>query len=265
MRRHSLCTAHFAYYVATAFFLYMPLAVLILFSFNDGTTLMFPLKGLTFRWYREMLQAEELLRALRSSLMVAAVSAIAATGLGTMAAIAVTRFRFPGRELFLTVGTLPLVIPYVVLGVALLILFAWLGVPLSLWTVASAHTTVSLPYVMLIVSARLNGFARHLEEASMDLGATYWSTLRRVTLPICAPALLAGLLSSFTTSFDEFALSFFLTGTQSTLPVYLYSQLRFPGRLPLVLALASVIIAISFILLLLAERLRHLGEEAAHD
>jgi spermidine/putrescine transport system permease protein len=256
MRRHNLCAA---WYVAAACFLYTPLAVLILFSFNEGTTLMFPLKGLTLRWYREMLQAEELLRALRSSLIVAAVSSAAATALGTMAAIAVTRFRFPGRDMFLTIGALPLVIPYVVLGVALLILFSWLGVPLSLWTAAVAHATVSFPYVMLIVSARLNGFAKNLEEASMDLGATYWGTLRRVTLPICAPALLAGLLSSFTTSFDEFALSFFLTGTEGTLPVYLYSQLRFPGRLPLVLALASVIIVLSFLLLLAAERLRHSG------
>jgi spermidine/putrescine transport system permease protein len=259
MRLKDLFSFHFAYYLAMVLFLYAPVAILIIFSFNEGTTLIFPLKGFTFRWYGELLKAQELLKAVYNSLLVGLVSSLAATILGTMAALAIARFRFPGRDFFITVSTLPLVIPYVVMGVSLLILFHWLNIPPSLWTVGSAHAMINIPYVMLIVSARLAGFDSNLEEASMDLGATYWGTLFRVTLPICAPALLAGFLSSFTTSFDEFALSFFLTGTQNTLPVYLYSQLRFPSRLPLVLALATIIILVSFIVLICTEQLRRTG------
>jgi spermidine/putrescine transport system permease protein len=112
---------------------------------------------------------------------------------------------------------------------------------------------------MLIVAARLSGFANNLEEAAMDLGATYWGTLMRVTLPISMPALMAAFLSSFTLSFDEFSLAFFLAGTENTLPVYLYSQLRFPNRLPLAVTTAAVVIAVSVIILLLSEWLRRLG------
>jgi spermidine/putrescine transport system permease protein len=147
----------------------------------------------------------------------------------------------------------------VVLGVALLILFNTLGVKLSLWTVASGHILINIPYVMLIVTARLAEFDQNIEEASMDLGASYWGTLTRVTLPISAPALMAAFLSSFTTSFDEFSLAFFLTSTDNTLPVYLYSQLRFPMRLPLVVTLAAIIMVVTILVLLLSEWLRHYG------
>jgi spermidine/putrescine transport system permease protein len=118
-----------------------------------------------------------------------------------------------------------------------------------------------MPYVMLIVAARLAGFEQSLEEAAQDLGASYWQTLIRITLPIAAPALLSAFLMSFTTSFDEFALAFFLTGNQATLPIYLYSQLRFPSRLPLVVSLASIIILVSIALLVLAEWLRGFGQD----
>jgi spermidine/putrescine transport system permease protein len=121
------------------------------------------------------------------------------------------------------------------------------------------HTIVNIPYVMLIVAARLSGFANNLEEAAMDLGATYWGTLMRVTLPISMPALVAAFLSSFTLSFDEFSLAFFLAGTQNTLPVYLYSLLRFPSRLPLAITTAAVVISVSIIILLFSEWLRRIG------
>jgi spermidine/putrescine transport system permease protein len=154
---------------------------------------------------------------------------------------------------------MPLVIPYVVLGVALLILFGSLGVPLSLWTVGVGHVIVNIPYVMLIVASRLTGFPASLEEAAMDLGATYWGTLWHVTLPISGPAIAAAFLTSFTTSFDEFAVSFFLVGSETTLPIYLYSQLRFPNRLPIVVTLAAIVMVASTGVLLLAEWLRHRG------
>ena len=263
MRPRDLLSPGFAYYLLLALFLYLPILLLIVFSFNDSIVLAFPLKGFTLEWYRALPEARELLGSVSNSVLVGLASSLAATVLGTMAAIGITRFRFPGRGFFLAVSSMPLVIPYVVLGVALLILFAAWGIKLSLWTVAAGHVVINVPYVMLIVAARLAGFEANLEEAAMDLGATYWGTLLRVTLPISAPALAAAFLSSFTTSFDEFAIAFFLTGTETTLPIYLYSQLRFPSRLPLVVTLAAIIMIASVIVVILSEWLRRIGQPAA--
>lgn len=259
MRARHFISFGFAYYLLLAFFLYLPILLLILFSFNNSTLLVFPLKGFTLKWYQSLSNARELLQAVSNSMIVGLVSSFIAVVFGAMAAIAIARFNFPGRSFFLAISSLPLVIPYVVLGVALLLLFAQFNVELSLVTVIAAHTVINIPYVMLIVAARLAGFEQNLEEAAMDLGATYWGTLMRVTLPISAPALIAAFLSSFTTSFDEFALAFFLTGTDNTLPVYLYSQLRFPNRLPLVVTLAAIIMLVSVVLIVFSEWLRRVG------
>lgn len=250
-----------AYYVILLIFLQLPILILIIFSFNDSVLLVFPLKGFTLDWYKQLFAAEELINAAKNSLIIGLVSSILATALGTMGAIGIARFDFPGRQFFLNIATLPLVIPYVVLGVALLILFRSVGIELSIWTIMIGHAVINVPYVMLIVAARLSGFANNLEEAAMDLGATYWGTLMRVTLPISAPALVAAFLSSFTLSFDEFSLAFFLSGTENTLPVYLYSQLRFPNRLPLAITTAAVVILISATILFFSEWVRRLGEE----
>lgn len=261
MQRRSLFSFGLVYYLLLAFFLYLPILLLILFSFNDSTLLVFPLKGFTLKWYTALTNARELIESVQNSLLVGLSSSFVSVVLGAMAGIAIARFQFPGRGFFLAISSLPLVIPYVVLGVALLLLFAQFNVKLSLFTVAAAHIVINVPYVMLIVAARLAGFEQNLEEAAMDLGATYWGTLMRVTLPISAPALVAAFLSSFTTSFDEFALAFFLTGTDNTLPIYLYSQLRFPSRLPLVVTLAAVIMLVSVILVVLSEWLRRIGTQ----
>lgn len=247
------------YYLLLLLFLQLPILLLIIFSFNDSVLLVFPLRGFTLQWYRELLQATELINAAKNSLVIGLVSSVVATALGGAAAIAIARYNFPGRDFFLNIATLPLVIPYVVLAVALLILFQALNIELSLWTIMIGHTIINMPYVMLIVAARLSGFANNLEEAAMDLGATYWGTLMRVTLPISMPALVAAFLSSFTMSFDEFSLAFFLAGTQNTLPVYLYSQLRFPSRLPLAVTTAAVVIMVSVVILLFSEWLRRVG------
>jgi spermidine/putrescine transport system permease protein len=148
----------------------------------------------------------------------------------------------------------------VILGVSLLILFSEIGIPQSAWAAGLAHIVIAMPYALLVVAARLVGFPRSMEEAAMDLGATYWGALLRVTLPICAPAIVAAFLICFTISFDEFAISSFLVGTQPTLPVYLYSQLRFPKRLPLVVTLAAILMVASMLILIAAEWLRRAGE-----
>ncbi|MDI6693983.1 MAG: ABC transporter permease [Anaerolineales bacterium] len=248
------------YYWLIVIVLFLPIFLLILFSFNDSTRLVFPLRGFTLQWYGQLSKNPELIRAVRTSILLALGSSFIATVLGTMGALVVVRYEFPGRNVFVAVAALPLVIPYIILGVSLLIMLHSLGVRLSAWTAGLAHVVISLPYAMLVVIARLVGFPQNLEEAAMDLGATYWGALRRVTLPIIFPALTAAFLICFTISFDEFAIASFLVGTQPTLPVYLYSQLRFPTRLPLVVSMAAILMSASMAIVLFSEWLRRVGQ-----
>jgi spermidine/putrescine transport system permease protein len=249
------------YFLAVITVLYLPIALLILFSFNSGTVMVFPIKGLTLEWYSKLFENRELLKSVGNSLMVGLGSSLVATILGTMGAIAIVRYRLPGRGVFLGVAALPLVIPYVILGVSLLVLFNEVGIPLSAFAAGMAHVIISIPYAMLIVAARLVGFPNNLEEAAMDLGASYWGALLRVTIPICSPALVAAFLLCFTMSFDEFAIASFLVGTDATLPVYLYSQLRFPTRLPTVVALAAILMTVTIIVMLFNEWVRRMGQD----
>jgi spermidine/putrescine transport system permease protein len=234
--------------------------LLVVFSFNNSIFLVFPLKEFTLKWYSQLIGADELLRSLYNSLLVGLGSSIVSTLLGAMGALAITRFEFKGKSAFLGLAAVPMIIPYVVLGVAMMILFRTLGIPLTLWTVGIGHVVINIPYNVLIVSARLAGFDKSLEEAAMDLGANYWQTILRVYLPITMPALVASFLSSFVTSFNEFALAFFLTGRENTLQMYVYSQLRFPSRLPLVVTLASITMVATIIVMMLSEWLRRLGQ-----
>jgi spermidine/putrescine transport system permease protein len=245
-----------SYYFGLLALLYLPIAVLFLFSISPSTSLTFPLQGVTLAWFGRLLESDALLRSARNSLVVAAASSTAATALGTMLALLATRYQFRGKGLLLALAILPLIVPFIVLAVALLLLFSALNVGRSLWTVGMGHTVVALPYALLIVAARLSGFDAHLEEAAMDLGADYPTTLLRVVLPIAAPAMASAWLTAFTVSFDEFALALFLAGTEPTFPVYLFSQLRFANRLPIIIALAVVLMIGSLALVLIADRIR---------
>jgi len=246
----------FLYYLGLVSLLYLPIAVLFLFSVNASATLSFSLEGLTLDWYRRLFETEAVLRSARNSLIVAAGSSLAATLLGTMVALLAARYNFRGKGLLLALAVLPLIVPFIVLAVALLLLFSALHVERSLWTICVAHTVVALPYVLLIVVARLAGFDPNLEEAAMDLGANYPTTLRRIVVPIIFPAMVSAWLTAFTVSFDEFALALFLAGTQPTFPVYLFSQLRFANRLPIMIALAVLLMIGTLTLVLAAERIR---------
>lgn len=249
------------YYWLVALFLYFPILLLIVFSFNDSTNLRFPLTGFTLRWYQELFGAGELLQSLWNSVWVGLWSSLAATVLGTMAAIAINRFEFPGKNIFIGISALPLVIPSVVIGVALLILYRQVfDVELSLLTVGLGHVVINIPIVLLIVSSRLAGFPANMEEAAMDLGASFWGAQLQVILPMSLPALVAAFLTAFTTSFDEYAMSVFVVGTDATLPVYMYSQLRFPRRIPIVVALGALIMVGSVLMIFVSERLRRAGE-----
>jgi spermidine/putrescine transport system permease protein len=236
--------------------LYLPILILFVFSVNANTTLTFPLRGLTLEWYGRLLRTPALLHAVGNSLVVAVGSSLVATLLGSFVAVLLSRFQFRGRGLLTAVAVLPLIVPYVVLAVALLILFRAVGIPLSLLTVGAAHVVVALPYTALIILARLAGFEPELEDAAMDLGASYPTTVRLVVLPIAAPAIVSAWLTAFTVSFDEFALALFLAGRDPTFPVYLYGQLRFATTLPVLIATAVLLMAATLTLLVAAEAIR---------
>lgn len=244
------------YYFSLIALLYLPIVLLFLFSVNSSASLSFPIQQLTLDWYRQLVSADAILRSARNSLIVAVGSSVASTVLGTMVSILMLRYKFRAQNLLAALAVLPLIVPYVVLGVALLILFSVLHIDRSLWTVGIAHTVVALPYTLLIIASRLAGFDSSLEEAAMDLGADYPTTLRRVVLPLIFPAMVSAWLTAFTVSFDEFALALFLSGTQPTFPVYLFSQLRFANRLPIMIALAVLMMIGTLTMVFIAERFR---------
>jgi spermidine/putrescine transport system permease protein len=243
-------------FVAMLIVLYLPIAILFLFSFNAGTRLAFPLEGVTTEWYAAALGDGALVEAARNSLLVGVASATVATSLGAMVAIATLRLRFPGRRLLLALAGLPLLVPFVVMGVAFFLLFVLFDLPRSLVTVAIGHSVISIPYAALIILSRLGGLDPGLEDAAMDLGATYPATLRRVVLPLMGPSLLSAWLTCFIVSFDEIALAIFLVGGDPTFPVFLYGQLRFAQRLPVLVAMAVLLMIGTVALTLIALRLR---------
>jgi spermidine/putrescine transport system permease protein len=244
------------YYFGLIAMLYLPIAILFLFSINSNVTFSFPLKGFSMIWYQQLSHNAPVLNSARNSMEVAAGSSFAATILGLMVSILMMRYQFRGKGLLVGLSVLPLIVPYVVLGVALLLLFSAFHIDRSLWTVGIAHTVVALPYTLLIIGSRLAGFDASLEEAAMDLGASYPTTLRRIVIPMILPAAISAWLTAFTVSFDEFALALFLAGTQPTFPVYLFSQLRFANRLPIMIALAVLMMLGTLVLVFIAERLR---------
>jgi putative spermidine/putrescine transport system permease protein len=257
--RFPLLTGYFAGLIAL---LYLPLAVLFLLSFDPGTGLSFPFQGLTLQWYEQLFQHPETLSSARNSIIVAAVSSCGATALGTALALLHMRFHFRGEKLLFALAMLPLVVPAIILAVALLVMFLAAGVDRSLWTVAIAHTVVALPYVILIVSARLAGFDPDLEEVAMDLGAPYGRVIFNIVLPLIAPSILSAWLVAFTISLDEVALAQFLAGADRTFPVYLLAQLRFANlnRLPMMIAFAVVMMTGTLLLVLIAEWIRRRGQ-----
>ena len=244
------------YAVLYVAFLYLPVLLLPLFSFNDSAIPNFPLTGFTWKWYASMAETPALLDAAWNSAMVGTAASVMATLLGICAARAMTRYRFRGQKAMSGLIMAPLVLPEIIIAVALLVVLLRLGLDLSLLSVVFGHVLICVPYSVTVLIAGFEGFDRSLEEASTDLGETAFGTFRRVTLPMVAPAIVSSLLVSFTISLDEFILAFFLTGTDSTLPVYIWGQLRFAARLPTVLALGTVMLVASFILLTIAEIFR---------
>jgi spermidine/putrescine transport system permease protein len=232
-------------------FLYLPVVVLIVFSFNDNMVTTLPLKGFTLGWYRAMLANEDMLAAIGNSLYVATAATILTLVIGVPAAFAIDRADFPGKTVFRRLVVLPLTLPGIITGISMLNMFRMLGFNLSLETVILGHGTALVAIVVTQVYARLQRFDRRLEEASGDLGGKPWQTFLMVTLPNIRSAIVGSGLLAFTLSFDEIPVTFFLTGRDNTLPMYIYSTLR-RGITPEINAIGTIIIVVSLGLIFLS-------------
>lgn len=252
---------------ATAYivFLYLPALLLPIFSVNTSAIPKFPMSGFTWKWYASLASTPALLDAAWNSLIVAVSAAVVSTLLGICAARAMTRYRFRGQRVASGLIMAPLVLPEIIVATSMLLVLLQMGLSLSLFTVVLGHVLICVPYSVTVLISGFQGLNVSLEEASADLGETAWGTFRRVTLPLVAPAIISSLLVAFTVSLDEFMLAFFLAGTDATLPIYIWGQLRFAARLPGVLALGTLLLVGSAVLLTLGEAMRRRAERRMQE
>ncbi len=239
---------------AVYLFLHLPILVLVAFSFN-GSKFSVDWQGFTLDWYRRLLERPDIVRGLRASLLVGVASTAIAAVLGTLMALALARHRFRGRRVFEGFLYVSIVTPEIVVGISLLILFALLEIPLGLTTIVIAHVAFSLPFVVVVVLARLEGMDGTLEEAAMILGADEVTTFWRVTVPQLWPGILAGALLAFTMSFDDFVITSFVSGAgSSTLPIVVYGMVR-RNIEPSINAISTIILLVTTALIYFAHRL----------
>jgi spermidine/putrescine transport system permease protein len=228
-------------FIITLIFLFLPLFVLILYSFNASKSMNWT--GFSLVWYKQLFfRSRDLWRAFWNSFFIAVSSAGVATVLGTFGAIGVNWYRFRLRNYIQTVAFMPMILPEIIIGVSLSIFFAGVGIRLGLLTIFIAHTTFNLPFVFLMVMARLDEFDFSIIEAAHDLGANEIQTLFKITVPICMPGIVSGFLTAITISLEDFVITYFVAGPgSSTLPLYIYSAIRF-GVSPVINALSVVMI-----------------------
>lgn len=241
-------------------FIYLPIALIVIYSFNADPVNMMRWSGFTVDWYRQIFgfknvsseaalyieSTDQLIAAVRTSLIVAASTTTIATVLGTAAALAVFRYSFFGKRFYRVLLFVPMLMPDIVLGIALLIFFVGVGISLGIGTIIIGQCTFLISYVFIVVSARLAGMDRTLENASADLGANEWTTFRRVTLPQVMPGVVGGALLAFIISMDDLVITYFISGTSTqTLPIFIFGMLR-RGIKPEVNAIATMMLLFSF-------------------
>jgi putative spermidine/putrescine transport system permease protein len=236
-------------------FLWVPLAIILVYAFNTSNIQSWPIPGFTLKWFRIAWQDEEARSALVLSLKAALAATAVALVLGTMAAVAVSRFRFFGREAFSFLLVLPIALPGVITGIALSSFYTFWGLPFSLWTIVIGHATFCVVIVYNNVLARLRRTSPSLVEASMDLGADGWQTFRFITFPVLSTALVSGALLAFALSFDEVIVTLFTAGAQNTLPIWILGKIRLGQQLPEVNAVVFVVIVLTVIPVIVSQRL----------
>jgi spermidine/putrescine transport system permease protein len=233
-------------------YIYFPILILIIFSFNTQK-INVRWEGFTLHWYDVLFHDSNVLLAVRNTLMIACVSTLVATVIGTLAALALQRYRFPGYTAAESALYIPVIVPEVVMGISLLAFFVMVGLKLGLATIALSHIAFNIPFVTLVVRARLHGFDKSIEEASMDLGANEMTTFWRVTLPTIMPGVLSGALLAFTLSLDDYVITYFTAGPgATTLPLRVFSMVRFAVT-PEVNALSTLWVITIFVVLLASQ------------
>lgn len=242
-------------------FLYAPIVILILFSFNNSR-LNAVWRGFTLDWYKTLIHDEAIIRAGKNSLIVSLSSTFISTIIGTITAFGLERYKFRLKSIYTGLIYLPIIIPDLVMAISLLIFYTKIRLPLGLMSIIMAHVAFNISFVTVVVRARLRGFDKTLEEAAMDLGANEFTTFRKVTLPLIAPGVLGGALLAFTLSIDDFVITYFTAGTGSdTLPLRIFSMVRF-GITPEINAVSSILLLNSIVFVLLS--LKFQRAEASH-
>jgi spermidine/putrescine transport system permease protein len=237
-------------------FLYVPIVVLIVFSFNSARTGA-TWQSFTLQWYDRVFSNTRILEAAANSLIVATLSTLGAVVIGTLMAMAMERYRFRGQSAWDGLLYLPVIVPEIVMGISLLIFFAAVNISRGLLTLIISHIAFCMPFVYLTMRARLADFDRSVEEAAQDLGANEWVTFRRVTLPLLMPGIISSALLAFTLSLDDFVISFFVTGVGSqTLPVYIWGQIR-RGITPEINAISALMLVLSIVLVIATQLIQH--------
>jgi len=236
-------------------FLWVPLLIILVYAFNTSNIQSWPIPGFTLKWFRVAWEDEEARTALLLSLKAAFAATAVALVLGSMVAVAVSRFRFFGRETLSFLLVLPIALPGVITGIALSSFYTFWGVPFSLWTIVIGHATFCVVIVYNNVLARLRRTSPSLVEASMDLGADGWQTFRFITLPVLSTSLISGALLAFALSFDEVIVTLFTAGAQNTLPIWILGKIRLGQQLPEVNAVVFVVIVLTVIPVIVSQRL----------
>ena len=242
-------------------FLIVPVLVIVPLSFNSGSFLVYPLQGFSLRWYEALFTSADWMRSLKNSMLIAPAATFLAVVLGTLAAVGLTRAEFRGKALLMTILISPMVVPVVIIGVASYLFFAPLGMGNSYLSLILVHAVLGVPFVIITVSATLQGFNYNLVRAAASLGASPLTAFLRVTLPLIAPGVISGALFAFATSFDEVVVTLFLAGPeQITLPRQMFSGIR-ENLSPTIAAAATLLIGFSIALLLTLEWLRGRAEK----
>ena len=247
-----------SYSLAILAFLYLPLLILSLYSFNDSR-INAVWTGFTLKWYASLLQNDRVLEALENSLLIASITTVVTTVMGTLAALALHRYQYKCKFLINSLLYLPILIPEIVMGLSLLVLLSQTGIPLGKTTLIIAHITFCLSFVIITVGARLEGCRQDLEEAASDLYATPWQAFRYITFPMILPGVVAGALMAFTLSIDDFVISFFVAGPNSTtLPLYIYAMVK-RGISPQINALSTCMMLVTVSLVVISQLLQKKG------
>jgi spermidine/putrescine transport system permease protein len=251
-----------AFTAVVLFLMHLPVLVLVVFSFN-ASKFAVDWTGFTLHWYQRLLEREDILAALRASLIVGLSATVIATACGTLIALALARHRFRGRTLYEGLVYVPIVTPEIVTGISLLILFVFLRVPLGLVTITIAHVAFSIPFVVVVVLSRLAGMDETLEEAAMTLGADEITAFWKITVPLLWPGIVSAALLTFILSFDDFVITSFVAGSgSSTLPLIIYSMVRRNVE-PSINAISTIIVIGTSLMLYVAERLTREADRAS--